>query len=56
MGFTEDVLQRFEACGWHTQQVGNGDDDLDSIVKAIEVAKSIEDKPSLIKIRYFIFK
>lgn len=51
LGFTENVLQRFEACGWHTQEVGNGDDDLESIIKAIQVAKSVEDKPSLIKIR-----
>lgn len=46
------MTQRFEACGWHTQEIGNGDDDLESIIKAIEVAKSVQDKPSLIKIRY----
>jgi transketolase len=51
LGFTEDVCQRFEACGWHTQTVGNGDDDLEGIIQAVEMAKSVTDKPSLIKIR-----
>jgi transketolase len=55
LGFTENVTQRFEACGWHTQEIENGDDDLESIIKAIEVAKSIENKPSVIKIRCIDF-
>ncbi|ETN41996.1 transketolase [Cyphellophora europaea CBS 101466] len=48
--FTEDVLKRFEAYGWHTQHVTKGDDDLDAIEAAIAKAKSVTDKPSVIKL------
>ncbi|NDJ18267.1 transketolase [Myxacorys almedinensis] len=51
VSFTEDVGKRFEAYGWHVQEVPNGDTDLDAIQKAIEVAKSVTDKPSLLKVR-----
>ncbi|KAI5797475.1 Transketolase, thiamine diphosphate binding domain-containing protein [Peziza echinospora] len=48
--FTEDVLKRFEAYGWHTLHVKDGDHDLEGISKAIEVAKSVKDKPTVIKL------
>ncbi|KAG8526803.1 uncharacterized protein KY384_008232 [Bacidia gigantensis] len=48
--FTEDVLKRFEAYGWHTQWVKEGDTDLESIEKAIQAAKDVTDKPSVIKL------
>ncbi|RPA84563.1 transketolase [Ascobolus immersus RN42] len=48
--FTEDVLKRFESYGWHTQWVKDGDNDLEGIQKAIEIAKSVTDKPSVIKL------
>lgn len=48
--FTEDVLKRFEAYGWHTQWVKNGDTDLEDIEKAIAAAKEVKDKPSVIKL------
>jgi transketolase len=48
--FTEDVLKRFEAYGWHTQHVENGDSDLEGIEKAIAEAKKVTDKPSVIKL------
>ncbi|OKH28765.1 transketolase [Chroogloeocystis siderophila] len=51
LAFTEDVGKRFEAYGWHVQVVEDGNTDLDAIHKAIEVAQSVTDKPSLIKIR-----
>lgn len=51
LGFTEDVCKRFEAYGWHTQVVADGDNDLAGIAAAIEQAKQVTDKPSLIKIR-----
>jgi len=49
--FTEDVLQRFEAYGWHTQTVADGDNDLEGIEKAIAEAKKVTNKPSVIKLR-----
>ncbi|WP_299408874.1 transketolase [Acaryochloris sp. IP29b_bin.148] len=50
IAFTEDVGKRFEAYGWHVQHVENGNTDLDGIQKAIEAAKAVTDKPSLIKV------
>ncbi|MBR5793499.1 MAG: transketolase, partial [Anaerotignum sp.] len=46
--FAEDVLKRFEAYGWDTQEVADGND-VDAIKAAIEKAKA-SDKPSIIKI------
>ncbi|CAG8469165.1 13581_t:CDS:10 [Acaulospora colombiana] len=51
VSFTEDVLKRFESYGWHTQVVEDGDNDLLGIYTAIENARKIKNKPSLIKIR-----
>ncbi|KAK0516031.1 hypothetical protein JMJ35_002065 [Cladonia borealis] len=50
VAFTEDVMKRFEAYGWHTQWVKDGDHDLEGIEKALEIAKSVKDKPSVIKL------
>jgi transketolase len=48
--FTENVRARFEALEWHTILVEDGND-TDAIGKAIEEAKSVTDKPSLIEIK-----
>jgi transketolase len=48
LAFTEDVGKRYEAYGWHVQHVANGNDDLDSIARAIAEAKKVTDKPSLL--------
>ncbi|MEB3253617.1 MAG: transketolase [Synechococcus sp.] len=50
VSFTEDVLKRYEAYGWHVQHVAEGNTDVDAIAKAIEAAKAVTDKPSLIKV------
>jgi len=50
VSFTEDVSKRFEAYGWHVLHVEDGNTDLDAIAKAIEEAKSVTDKPSMIKV------
>ncbi|MGG6292867.1 transketolase [Leptolyngbya sp. AN02str] len=50
ISFTEDVSKRFEAYGWHVLHVENGNTDLDAIAKAIEEAKKVTDKPSMIKV------
>src|SRR5205809_392184 len=49
----EDVAKRFEAYGWHTQSVDDGNN-IDAITKAIENAKNETDKPSLILVRTHI--
>jgi transketolase len=47
--FTEDVLARFRAYGWHTDEVKDGND-VESVVRAIETARGVTDRPSLIAV------
>ena len=49
MAWSEDVLKRFEAYGWHTQRVADGEDAA-AIRQAIEAARA-DDRPSIISIR-----
>ena len=50
VSFTEDVLKRYEAYGWHVQHVQEGNHDVNAIAKAIEAAKGVKDRPSIIKV------
>lgn len=50
VAFTEDVSKRFEAYGWHVLHVKDGNTDLEGIAKAIEAAKAVTDKPTMIKV------
>ncbi|MBW4656284.1 MAG: transketolase [Kaiparowitsia implicata GSE-PSE-MK54-09C] len=50
ISFTEDVSKRFEAYGWHVLHVENGNTDLAAIAQAIEDAKAVTDKPTMIKV------
>ncbi|MGF1460139.1 MAG: transketolase [Leptolyngbyaceae cyanobacterium] len=50
IAFTEDVSKRFEAYGWHVLHVEDGNSDLAAIQKAIEEAKAVTDKPTMIKV------
>ena len=50
--FSEDVLARYDAYGWHTQRVEDGND-LAAINAAIEAAKA-DDRPSMIAVRTHI--
>ncbi len=52
MAFSEDVPARFEAYGWHTSRVADGND-LEAIGRAIEEAIE-DDRPSLIAVRTHI--
>ncbi|HEV7891210.1 MAG TPA: transketolase [Pyrinomonadaceae bacterium] len=53
LAFDEDVPKRFEAYGWHTPTVEDGND-LDAIDKAIRDAQAVTDKPSLISVKTVI--
>jgi transketolase len=53
ISFTEDVLKRYEAYGWHTDRVDDGND-IDGIDAAITRAKAVTDKPSMISVRTVI--
>jgi transketolase len=50
VAFTEDVSKRFEAYGWHVLHVKDGNTDLAGIAQAIEAAKAVTDKPTMIKV------
>lgn len=50
LAFTENVPKRFEAYGWHTLTVEDGND-LDAIESAIRDAQSVSDRPSLISVK-----
>ena len=59
IAFTEDITERYESYGWHTQVVdwrktGNYREDIEELYNAIQNAKSVTDKPSLIKLRTII--
>lgn len=49
LAFTEDRMQRFEAYGWHTQQIDGHD--RAAVAKAIKAAQTVADKPSIIACR-----
>lgn len=52
IAFRENVLERFQAYGWHTQRVEDGND-RDAIHQAIANARQ-DDRPSLIAVRTII--
>jgi len=54
ISFTEDVGARFEALGWHVQTVTDGNTDLGALRGAIQAAKDVTDKPSMIKVATLI--
>jgi transketolase len=53
LAFREDVPKRFEAYGWHTLTVEDGND-LDAIEAAIRAAQEVRDRPSLISVKTII--
>jgi transketolase len=59
IAFTEDLSARYESYGWHIQTVdwkktGDYVEDIEELYNAIEKAKSVTDKPSLITLRTII--
>ncbi len=51
--FSEDVGMRFEAYGWHVQDVGE-DLSVETLERATEEAKAADDRPSLVIVRSHI--
>jgi transketolase len=59
ISFTENIIDRYESYGWHTQTVdwrktGEYLEDIEELYNAIERAKAVTDKPSFIKLRTII--
>jgi transketolase len=48
--FTEDVRKRFEAYGWHTRTVNDGND-MAELMSAIKSARRVSNRPSLILVQ-----
>jgi transketolase len=53
VAFTEDTQKRFNAYGWHTQVVKDGND-LEAIYAAISAAQQVTHQPSLILVKTII--
>ncbi|GAA1901927.1 transketolase [Arthrobacter gandavensis] len=59
IAFTEDVLARYEAYGWHTQRVdwtesGEYREDVNGLYDALAAAKAETNRPSIISLRTII--
>ena len=54
LSFSEDVLKRYEAYGWHTQKVDGHK--MEEVASAIKKAQSVTDKPSIIACKTIIGK
>jgi len=53
LAFSENVPARFQSYGWHTSTVADGND-LDAIEAAINEARAVTDRPSLISVKTII--
>src|SRR3954467_495813 len=53
VAFSEDVLLRYEAYGWHVQRVDSGEDVV-ALEEAIKAAQAVTDRPSFIAVRTII--
>jgi transketolase len=54
LAYSDDAGKRFEAYGWHVENVGEAANDVDRLEEAIQRAMAEEDRPSLIILRSHI--
>jgi transketolase len=54
LALSDDAAKRFESYGWDVNDIGEAGEDLDAIETALNRAKGIEDKPSVIIVRTHI--
>jgi len=52
--FTDDTAKRFDAYGWHVVHVHDAVENVDAVCNAVEEAKAVRDRPSLIVCRTHI--
>jgi len=52
--YSDDVRKRFEAYGWDVDDIGEVANDCDALEAALQRAKGVEDKPTLIVLRSHI--
>ncbi len=54
LSLSDDAAARFGSYGWHVENIGDVANDLDAIEAAINRAKDVKDKPSLVILRTHI--
>lgn len=54
LSYSDDVAARFGAYGWDVNDLGESSEDLDAMEKALNAAKAVTDKPSIIILRSHI--
>ncbi|MDR1634577.1 MAG: transketolase [Bifidobacteriaceae bacterium] len=59
VAFTEDVIERYQAYGWHTQSVdwtsgGRYHEDYEALYRALRAAQAETNRPSLVRLRSVI--
>jgi transketolase len=51
---SDDAVKRFEAYGWHVQDIGEAANDVDELEAAVRLGIAVEDRPSMIVLRSHI--
>ncbi len=54
LAYNDDVVARFDAYGWHTENIGEVANDTDALEAALRRAMAEEDRPSMITLRSHI--
>ncbi len=54
LSLSDDAATRFESYGWHVDRIGEVANDLDALTGALERAKAVTDRPSLVVLRSHI--
>jgi transketolase len=54
LSFTDDTPKRFEAYGWHVEDLGESANDLDALEGGLRRAMAVDDAPSLVVLRSHI--
>ena len=54
LAYSDNVPRRFEAYGWHVDDIGEAGNDLDQLEAALRTAMAVTDRPSLIVLRTHI--
>ena len=54
LALNDDAVKRFQAYGWHTEDVGEIANDTEALETAVRRAMNVEDKPSFLQLRSHI--
>ncbi len=54
LAYTDNVIERFSAYGWHAEDIGEVANDTEALEAAVRRAMAVEDKPSMISLRSHI--